>query len=289
MDVELLEIAEFAPETLTEPSAWRGLTPVAAWIVGRARPETFVELGSHYGHSYFAFCEAIQRAAIDTNCYAVDTWRGDEHAGVYGEDVYEFVKKHNEKRYGGFSKLLRMTFEEAAGRFHEGSIDVLHIDGLHTYQAVRSDFETWVPKMKLDGLMMFHDICVKERNFGVWRLWDELKGVYKHHMEFKHSYGLGVLQINSAPDAKRHPWLPGDVSEKEALASYFRALGERETERYDLKCLREQLFVGDNGAVSRLPTLSAMQAEIDRIKRSTSWRVTRPLRALGRALKRVSG
>src|SRR3974377_1788782 len=69
-------------------SAWYGHIPFAHWIVRIAKPRTLVELGTQNGVSYSAFCEAVVRNGFDTRCYAVDTWKGDDQAGLYGEEVY---------------------------------------------------------------------------------------------------------------------------------------------------------------------------------------------------------
>ena len=66
-------------------SAWVVHIPFAHWIVTVHRPRFIVELGTHNGVSYSAFCEAVQRAKLDCRCVAVDTWQGDEHAGFTGK------------------------------------------------------------------------------------------------------------------------------------------------------------------------------------------------------------
>ena len=81
----LITAASFVPNSLQSPDAWIGHLPFAGWVIQDISPEIFVELGTHSGNSYFSFCQSVVEAGISTKCYAVDTWRGDEHAGQYGE------------------------------------------------------------------------------------------------------------------------------------------------------------------------------------------------------------
>ena len=203
----LITTASFTPNSLQFPSAWLGHLPFAAWVIQEISPKIFVELGTHSGNSYFSFCQSVFEAGISTKCNAVDTWKGDENAGQYDEEIYVKVNAHHQERYAGFSRLLRMTFDDAVTCFADESIELLHIDGLHTYEAVRHDFETWLPKLAPGAVVMFHDTNVRERDFGVWKLWEELQARYSYNLEFVHSHGLGVLQLNDAPDDKKLEWL----------------------------------------------------------------------------------
>src|SRR6266478_4137970 len=94
-------------------SAWYGHVPFAHWIVGALSPHTLVELGTHNGVSYSAFCEAVVRNGLDTRCFAVDTWLGDDQAGYFGEEVYWDLRRFHDERYSAFSELLRCAFDEA--------------------------------------------------------------------------------------------------------------------------------------------------------------------------------
>jgi hypothetical protein len=80
------------------PSAWHHHAPFAFWLTEALRPSIFVELGTHNGFSYLAFCQAVQRLGGMTKCYAVDTWKGDEHAGFYGEEVFAKLNELHEPR-----------------------------------------------------------------------------------------------------------------------------------------------------------------------------------------------
>jgi predicted O-methyltransferase YrrM len=161
-------------------------------LVGALRPEVLVELGTQSGVSYFCFCQAVVEHELATRCFAIDTWRGDAHTSSYDETIWEAVKAHNES-YASFSTLKRMLFEEASEEFGPDSIDLLHIDGYHTYEAVRGDFELWFPKVRAGGIVLFHDIAARIADFGAWRFWDELAKTHQTFW-FKHGFGLGVLR-----------------------------------------------------------------------------------------------
>jgi glycosyltransferase involved in cell wall biosynthesis/SAM-dependent methyltransferase len=171
---------------------WSGHLPFARDLVASLRPRLLVELGTHYGESYFGFCQSVMETGCGCACYAVDTWRGDPHSLAYGSAVFEDVERHNSERYAAFSHLLRSTFHDALARFSAGSIDLLHIDGLHTYAAVKQDWDSWFPKVAPGGIVLLHDIGARHADFGVWRLWEEIKVEYKT-FEFHHYHGLGVV------------------------------------------------------------------------------------------------
>ncbi|OQP78682.1 hypothetical protein IA54_000735 [Xanthomonas phaseoli pv. syngonii LMG 9055] len=178
----------------TPESAWLGHIPFAAWLVELVRPDILVELGTHRGASYLAFCQAVQACAAPTRCYAVDTWQGDEHAGEYGDEVFLPLLDYHQRNYADFSRLMRMRFEEAVEYFDDRTVDILHIDGLHTYEAVKNDFETWQAKLSKRAVVLFHDINMRERGFGVWKYWDEMRTQYPS-FAFTHTHGLGVLLV----------------------------------------------------------------------------------------------
>jgi glycosyltransferase involved in cell wall biosynthesis len=189
-------VSFWQPDNVPPHSAWLEHAPFAFWLIETLRPRFLVELGTHSGLSYFAFCQAVQRLQIETCCYAVDTWKGDEHAGFYGEEVFREVQIYNDKQYSAFSTLIRSSFGEASRHFRKQSIDLLHIDGRHFYKDVKHDFETWQTKLSNRAVVIFHDTNVRERDFGVFALWKELcQG--RPHFEFFHGHGLGILGIGS--------------------------------------------------------------------------------------------
>ncbi|WP_457580271.1 class I SAM-dependent methyltransferase [Ensifer canadensis] len=193
-------------------SAWVEHVPFAFWITEAHRPRTIVELGTHFGMSYFAFCQAVDRLGLDTRCFAIDTWKGDEHAGFYGEAVFKQVSAHNSSNYSSFSRLVRSTFKEALPHFIDGSIDLLHIDGHHSLESVKQDLEDWLPKLSDRAIVLFHDTNVRERGFGVFRLIESLRSRYQV-FDFVHGNGLGVVAIGSGHSDEVRALLEADRSE----------------------------------------------------------------------------
>jgi hypothetical protein len=174
-------------------AAWRGHRRFGYDLVRNLRPRRVVELGVCLGTSFFAFCQAAKDGALDTELFAVDTWEGDEHTGRYGA---EYRRIFDEVCRRAFPELairpVVAPFDDARAQFADGTVDLLHIDGCHTYEAARHDYLAWADALSPTGIMLFHDIAERGGNFGVWRLWDELKARFPTS-EFSHSHGLGVL------------------------------------------------------------------------------------------------
>ncbi|CAK7261983.1 MULTISPECIES: class I SAM-dependent methyltransferase [unclassified Shinella] len=207
-------------------SAWTEHVPFAFWLIEAIRPSIFVELGTHYGVSYFAFCQAMEKLNLGAQAFAVDMWTGDEHSGLYGPEVLQAVATHNDRAYSHFSTLKKSKFDDALGYFLDGSIDLLHIDGLHTYDAVKHDFENWLPKMSPRGVVVFHDTNVRERDFGVFRLFAELKQTYPT-FEFSHGHGLGVVGVGTELAEKMHHLFDAERRDHDRrdLQTLFSSLG----------------------------------------------------------------
>ena len=201
----------FAFETIIADAQWpwAGHKRFAYDLVRSFKPYRIVELGTYYGTSFFSFGQAVsdirngelpsgnmQKAAYSPELHAIDIWEGDEHSGFYSSKVYHTVQKIRSFCYPELSITLhKKTFDEAVSTFSDNSIDLLHIDGLHTYEAVKHDFETWLPKTTESAIILFHDIAVEKDDFGVYKLWKELQQQYKTY-SFLHSNGLGVLFKN---------------------------------------------------------------------------------------------
>jgi hypothetical protein len=249
-------------------SAWIGHAPFLKFLIREQKPKVFVELGVHNGFSYFVGCQAIEECELNTQAFAVDHWLGDKQAGFFDDSVFESVENLN-KKYSSFSKLLKMSFDKALNSFAPSSIDLLHIDGFHSYESVKQDFDSWLPKMEKNGIVLLHDVHVRRNSFGVYKFWQEIKAKYKT-VEFVGSHGLGVVFLGTALSGKLSELL--DIASNGNLSQIQGTFGSISD---------DVIQASRNGVIGTVVAeRDAVVAERDAVVNSTIWKLFKPYRNL---------
>lgn len=129
------------------------------------RNSTIVEIGSYLGSSSaFLACAAKDKGHI---VYCVDTWKNEGMSEGPRDTFKEFCK--NTASLQNYIRILRGNSAEIARTFDK-EIDFLFIDGDHSYSGVKKDVESWLPKLKGGGMVIFHDAVWEE---GVQKVIDE--------------------------------------------------------------------------------------------------------------------
>ncbi|WP_122049499.1 class I SAM-dependent methyltransferase [Asaia bogorensis] len=275
-------------------SAWLEHAPFAFSIVQMLQPRTLVELGTHHGFSYLAFCQAVQNCGLSTRCYAVDTWEGDDQAGFYSNDVYESLRITNEENYRGFSTLIRSRFDQALPFFEDGEVDLLHIDGHHTYEDVLADYTQWLPKLSGRGVVLFHDTNVRRDDFGVWKLWKELSPQYPS-IEFPHGNGLGVLCVGPNAPEPVIRFLSGEVESVQSLQLAYAALGGAITVRFLKEAMQTEAAtkaaeVGHlHGKLAELQLSKDANDQVKAVLQNNFEKLQGEFAAQGEALEKLNG
>lgn len=98
---------------------------------------------------------------------------------------------------GQYISIFLMKTEKFVKKYSELRYQYIYIDGDHIYKGVRSDYEHLWPLLEKDGIMVFHDVTIKEMQpegkYGVWKLWNKIGK--QNGITIPHPLsGLGILQ-----------------------------------------------------------------------------------------------
>ena len=173
----------------TLPSAWKGHRSFSEWLVTYLRPQTVVELGVDYGYSSFCFATALQKNRRG-KIYSIDNFQGDKHTSF--RNTKQIVVNHMNSHQLNHMEIIEKDFDTVAKTWNM-PIDILHIDGLHTYEAIKNDYLTWSRFVKNSGVILLHDVCVYHSDFGVHKFFGEIN---ENKLYFEHSSGLGIISKN---------------------------------------------------------------------------------------------
>lgn len=114
-----------------------------------------VEIGSYGGISTVVMALSSPTSQV----VAIDPYTG-------FNDLLEIFKE----RIKDLNILLIKDTSQNIGKIWTKEIDLLHIDGDHSYGTVKEDIELWVPHVR--GYVLFHDFDVQD--FGVHKAVDEM-------------------------------------------------------------------------------------------------------------------
>jgi predicted O-methyltransferase YrrM len=168
------------------PSAWKGHKNFAEWLVNEVKPKVIVDLGVDYGYS--TFCLANPKIGT---VYGIDNFQGDEHTGVHS-DAYDVVMRVIKKNNYDNVEIIKSNFDDVAKTWDK-QIDILHIDGLHTYESTKKNYDTWSKFLHDDSVIIMHDTASFQE---VKKVFDEID--ISNKFNFEHSAGLGVISKNKS-------------------------------------------------------------------------------------------
>lgn len=164
-------------------------------------PKYFMEIGTARGGTLFCFCKLAKE---DSTVISIDL-PGGSFGGGYPEwkiPLYKAFTKKNQTIHliRGNSHDLE-TLERVKQVLDGNKLDFLFIDGDHTYEGVKKDFEMYGSLVREGGIIAFHDIVIHKfsPNVRVFNFWNEIKRNFEHR-EIVRDYnqidcGIGLIRV----------------------------------------------------------------------------------------------
>jgi len=171
-------------------------------ILDKVKPKVILEIGTAGGGTLFLFSNIAHEEAtlISVDLYQPTTKR----------ILFRYIKKRKQKIYliQGDSHSIE-TLRKIEGILRNNRVDFLFIDGDHSYEGVKKDFEMYSPLVRKGGIIAFHDIIpdyytkygIKTYSWSgeVHKFWNEVKEKYEHLEIVKDrsqdGAGIGVLFV----------------------------------------------------------------------------------------------
>jgi len=177
----------------------------SAWLLyGLARsikPKVCVEIGSARGKSACAVGLALRRNG-GGRLYAIDPHSPTNWNDTGSVDSFGLITEHLRKAgVGEFVEIVRKTSNDAAKGW-DRKIDLIFIDGDHSYEGVKADWELFLPHLNEFGVVVFHDTLWDIRpdgihnraDMGVPRFVDELRAAGYPVITIDQNFGVSLVQ-----------------------------------------------------------------------------------------------
>jgi predicted O-methyltransferase YrrM len=287
------------------PNAWRWISVsrrIPGWLTDgeanslfeMARSRTnqpgpvIVELGSWQGRSSVLLAAGLC-GAVNARLFCVDPFEADENPR-YQSAYYDplVAKMRHSLRRGfdwnirrcGVAKIVhaRKGYSYEVARDWKDPIDVLFIDANHEYACVHRDFRLWSPFVKLGGIVALHDVSP---------LWPGPSRVMAEELQ-PPEYG-DLQQVDSLAWAVKR-----SVQQNSRLAGPPRTLITIPYVDYQARLREVERLTDAVSAMERERSqldheLAESRAVVKSLRRSWSWRLTTPIRALAVAARSISG
>ena len=167
-----------------------------AQLIATQRPRNVLEIGTFRGGTLFVLARLSQPDATLVSLDLPFSRFGSLSRKLQAPLFRSFTQSRQRLlllREDSHSEETRSRVAKAL----DGPIDLLFIDGDHSYNGVKSDFEMYSPLVRKAGIIAFHDIANVRTDYGVGRFWNEVKSTFKYREIINpgaaEAPGIGVL------------------------------------------------------------------------------------------------
>jgi len=160
--------------------------------IEKISPSTILEIGTSNGGTLYIWARYIKSCR---RIISIDLPEGYPHTKIKFLKLFDKAKEFHFVRGNSHSQKTVDIFTQVLG---QDKIDLLYIDGDHSYDGIKQDFKNYGQFVARGGIIAFHDI-MPHRNYGVDQFWNEVKHQYSSKeivaSMSQQGYGIGVLYV----------------------------------------------------------------------------------------------
>lgn len=133
--------------------------------------KNIVEIGTAYGIGSLILLSGSEGivTTIDNHKYYRPYYEN-EHHQITPDEKWKIINNYLQLFSNNRIKVIKNDSVKEAENWKNESIDLLYIDGDHSYSQVLMDYRTWLSKVKKDGVILLHDIDKP----GIKKLWRKI-------------------------------------------------------------------------------------------------------------------
>ena len=170
-----------------------------AGLIAAMKPKAVLEIGTAMGGTLLLMCRLSDPKAT---IVSLDLPKEGFTYRRYRVPIFKSLTKNGQKLHLlTADSHLEEVKNRVAGLLDGRSLDVLFVDGDHSYDGVRSDFEMYSPLVRRGGMVIFHDIVEHspDKCSEVSRFWNEIKQQHSHREIVEDPAqgwaGIGILYL----------------------------------------------------------------------------------------------
>jgi len=151
--------------------------PLIALVHGREL-RAVLEIGTERGGTFYAWTRV---ALPDALLISLDWPEAAVQRLASEHELRAMGRERQQIRVVRGDSHLDATWAEVQRILRGRSLDLLFLDGDHSYEGVRRDFELYSPFVRQGGVVVFHDVIAHRPETGceVERFWREIRGGYR--------------------------------------------------------------------------------------------------------------
>lgn len=201
----LLELKQtFAPDGAAErehnarPES-AGFGSIHYGLVTNLRPEKVLAIGSRHGYVPSILALALKANGSGTIDFVDANYSDAQHGFQMAYGGVENWHGDAAERFSclGLRDVLSVHIQRSSDFFAqcEAKYGYIYLDGDHSYEGCRYDFEQSVANATPGALIVMHDVAVTDPGFGVHQLFAELDVNLYHKILIPAWPGLGIVQV----------------------------------------------------------------------------------------------